>query len=155
MFTDLANSVSRFFYQQSAGMFVLRLATGSVFIAHGAMKLQDPSQMAGFFAGMGLVPGLQWVWFVALLEVIGGGALILGIATRFFGSLLAIEMLVAILLTGLGRGLRAHELELILAAASLAVALSGSGRWSVYKMECESCGGIFCDGNTCVVAAAE
>lgn len=155
MFTDLANSVSRFFYQQSAGLFILRLATGAIFIMHGAMKLQNPAGMAGFFAKMGLMPGLQWVWFIALLEVIGGAALILGIATRFFGSLLAIEMLVAILLTGIGRGFHAHELELILAAASLALALAGSGRWSAYKMECETCGGIFCDGKTCVIVAPE
>ncbi|HVM58981.1 MAG TPA: DoxX family protein [Candidatus Paceibacterota bacterium] len=155
MFTDLANSVSRFFYQQSAGMFILRLATGAIFVAHGVMKLEDPAMVAGFFAKLGLLPGLQWVWFIALLEVIGGAALILGLATRFFGSLLAIEMLVAILLTGIGRGFHAHELELILAAASLSIALAGSGRWSLYKMECAKCGGIFCDGDTCAIVAPE
>ena len=92
-----------------------------------------------------------WVWFIALLEVLGGVALILGAATRLFGALLGIEMIVAILLTGIGRGWGAHELELLLAAASLAIALTGSGRWSAYKMECDTCGGILCDGEECLV----
>lgn len=151
MFTDLANSISRYFYRQSAGMFFLRLVTGAIFIAHGSMKLGALGMMSGAFGHMGLAPALWWVWFIGLLEVVGGAALILGVATRFFGALFAIEMLVAIFLTGLGRGWSAHEFELILAASSLAIALAGSGNWSLYKMECDACGGVFCDGNRCMI----
>jgi putative oxidoreductase len=151
MFTDLGNSISRFFYHQSAGMFFLRLVTGIIFIMHGSMKLGALGMMAGFFGGLGLAPALWWVWLIGLLEVVGGAALILGVATRLFGALLAIEMLVAIFLTGVGRGFSAHEFELLLAAASFAIALSGSGGWSLYPLECETCGGVFCDGNQCVL----
>ena len=151
MITTLANSISRFFYRQSAGLFILRLVTGLIFIMHGAMKLGAIAMITGFFGHLGLTPALWWVWFIALLEVLGGVALILGAATRLFGALLGIEMIVAILLTGIGRGWGAHELELLLAAASLAIALTGSGRWSAYKMECDTCGGILCDGEECLV----
>ena len=151
MVTETANSISRFFRHQSAGMFFLRLVTGTIFIAHGSMKLGAIGMMSGVFASLGLWPAVGWVWFIALLEVLGGAALILGVATRFFGALLAIVMFVAIFLTDIGRGWAAHEFELLLAASSLAIALAGSGRWSLYKMECDHCGGMFCNGETCVV----
>lgn len=153
MVTDVANAISRFFYRQSAGMFALRLVTGTVFIVHGATKLGSVEAMTGFFGSIGLTPAFIWIWAIGLLEVVGGAALIFGIATRFFGAAFAIEMVVAIFLTGLGRGFHAHEYELLLAAASLAIALTGSGRWSLYQMECENCGGMFCSGDTCVLVA--
>lgn len=155
MFTDPINYVSRYFYRRSAAMFFLRLVTGLIFILHGLMKLQSPEMMAGFFAGVGLHPALFWVWAIGLLEVIGGAALIVGVAARVFGGLLAVEMIAAIFLTGLGRGFGAHEFELLLAVAALAVGLSGAGRWSLYSHNCERCGGVFCSGNTCVVAVSE
>lgn len=151
MFTSLGNSISRFFYHQSAGMFFLRLVTGTIFIVHGSSKLADVNAVAHMFGGMGLFGALWWAWFIALLEVIGGAALILGVATRIFGALFAIEMIVAIFLTGIGRGFSAHQFELLLGAASLAIALAGSGRWSAYPMECDTCGGVFCDGERCVL----
>ena len=149
MFTTTANSISRFFKHQSAGMFVLRLVTGLIFIAHGASKL-GIERVGAMMAHFGLPAALGVAWFIALLEVIGGAALILGVATRLVGALFTIEMIVAIFLTGIGRGWSAHEFELLLAAASLAIALSGSGDWSLYPMECENCGGFLCKGDTCV-----
>jgi putative oxidoreductase len=152
MFIDLANAISRFFYQRSAGIFILRFVIGLVFILHGALKIAALPLMLGFFAAIGLTPAAFWLWFVALFEIIAGSALVLGVATRCFGALLAIEMLVAILLTGVGRGWAAHEFEFVLMAASLAIAFTGSGRWSLYRLECERCGGVFCAGDTCVLA---
>jgi putative oxidoreductase len=156
MFTDTANYVSRYFYRRHTAMLFLRLVTGVIFIAHGAMKLESAPMMAGFFGSLGLHPALFWVWFIGLLEVIGGIALIVGIAARAFGVLLAIEMFVAIFLTGFGKGILApHEFELLLAAAALAVGLSGPGRYALYRKGCDSCGGVFCAGDTCVVQAPE
>jgi putative oxidoreductase len=135
-------------------MFVLRLVTGLIFIMHGSMKIGSMPMIVGFFGHLGFAPAAFWAWFAALLEVIGGAALILGVATRFFGILLAIEMIVAIIATGIGRGWGAHEFELLLAAASTAIAMVGSGRASLFKMECDNCGGMFCDGEVCVVDEA-
>jgi putative oxidoreductase len=151
MFTNLANTISRFLYRQSVGLLVLRLVTGTIFILHGAFKIAAMPLILGFFASLGLTPAEFWVWFISLVEITGGVALILGVATRFFGAVLAIEMLVAIILTGIGRGWAAHEFEILLMAASVAIAFAGSGRWSLYKMECGRCGGILCRGDTCVL----
>lgn len=150
MLTDTLNVATRFLYRQSIGLLILRVVTGLVFVMHGSMKIGHIDIVAGFFTHLGIVTGAVGVaWFIALLEVVGGAALILGVATRLFGLLLGIEMIVAIFMTGVGRGWGQHEFELLLAAASLAIALSGSGKFSLYKMECGHCGGMCCNGKTC------
>jgi putative oxidoreductase len=71
------------------------------------------------------------------LELVGGVALILGVLTRVFAVLLALDMLGALFLVHAPAGIFAaaggYELVLILAAAALAVALVGAGRLSVDK----------------------
>jgi len=142
MLTDTANSISRIFYQRNWGLLLLRVATGLIFLMHGWSKVNGLSGVIAMFGHMGFP---VWVaYFIAWLEVIGGLGLILGIATRFFGAVFGIEMLVATFLIGFGRGL---GLEFYLAMVSFAIALMGSGRFSVFPMECASCGGFLCDGS--------
>lgn len=151
MFSDTIDGISRTFRHQAFGLFLLRLVTGYIFLVHGATKVGNIQMVSGMMAHFGLAPSLEWAWFIGIVEVLGGAALILGVATRFFGAVLGIEMIVAILLGGFANGLAPHQFELLLAAASFAIALIGSGTWSLYKMECENCGGFLCEGDTCVV----
>ena len=153
MFSDTLNGLSRTFYHQSLGLFFLRLVTGLIFLLHGASKVGNIAMTSSMMAHFGLAPSIEWAWFIGLVEVLGGAALILGVATRFFGAVLGIEMIVAIFLGGFGHGFGPHEFELLLAAASFAVALIGSGTWSLYKMECDTCGGFLCEGGVCVPVA--
>ncbi len=142
------NRVSRAFRHKALGLLLIRAAVGIVFFAHGWTKIHGLSGVEGMFVGFGL-PGATGV-FIAWLEVIGGVAMVLGIFTRLFGAIFAIEMLVAVFLTGgVARGYRPHELELFLMLVSLGVAFVGSGRWSLYAMECHHCGGMLCAGECC------
>lgn len=150
MFSDTINGLSRTFRHQAFGLFILRFVTGLIFLVHGAAKVGAVENVAQFFGTIGLAPSLEWAWFIGILEVLGGAALILGVATRFFGAVLGIEMIVAILLTGVGKGFNAHAFELLLAAAAFAIAFIGSGSWSLFKMECDNCGGFLCEGDVCV-----
>ncbi len=72
---------------------------------------------------------------VAGLELAGGIALILGVLTRIVAALLALDMLGALFLVHAPAGVFAanggYELVLLLAAAALALALTGAGRISV------------------------
>jgi putative oxidoreductase len=72
---------------------------------------------------------------VAVLEVAGGIALILGLLTRPMAVLLMVNMLGALFLVHAPAGVFAdkggYELVLLLAAAALAIALVGPGRISV------------------------
>jgi len=98
--------------------------------------VEDMFMHMGFAGPVGL--------FIGWLEVIGGLALILGIFTRLFGVIFGIEMLVAIFATGGFNGYSQHEMEIFLMLVSLGIALAGSGSYSLWKMECELCGGMLC-----------
>lgn len=129
----MIHHITRFAYHKAMGMLLVRLAAGAVFINHGWMKLQNLSGAEGFFSGLGLPPGAATL--VAVIEVVGGLMLALGIAPRIAGLVLGIEMIVAMLLVGIPNG--SYELEMMLAAAGLAVFMIGSGRYSLYSMERE------------------
>jgi putative oxidoreductase len=118
--------------QSSAlGLFILRLATGAIFIYHGWPKLSSPAGIIGFFGKIGIPAPEFFVPFVGFVEVVGGLCLILGLITRFWAAGLAIDMAVAILAAkGLAK-FTGYEFELLLLAVSLFLFFHGAGRWSV------------------------
>jgi putative oxidoreductase len=124
---DTIRELSVFFYRRSLGLLLIRVSTGAVFIAHGIMKWQNLPKIEGFFQQAFGFPA--WLTIsLAVIEVLGGLMFILGIGTRVVGVVLGIEMLVAIIITGIGRGWSAHELEVLLMLLSFGLALAGSGR---------------------------
>jgi putative oxidoreductase len=116
---------------------LLRIVVGFLFAAHGWQKFNQftIAGTQGAFAQMG-VPAADLVApVVAVLELVGGIALILGLLARPFALLLTLNMLGALVLVHATAGVFVEaggfELVLILAAAALAVALVGPGRLSV------------------------
>ena len=119
---------------------ILRIVTGFLFAAHGWQKFNEFT-IAGTqaaFTQMGVPAANMVAPVVATLELVGGVALILGVLTRVFAALLAVNMLGALFLVHAPAGIYAatggYELVLILAAAALAVALVGAGKVSVDKV---------------------
>lgn len=115
---------------------ILRVTVGFIFAAHGLQKFVEftiPGTQAAF-AQMG-VPAAQIVApLVATLEFLGGIALIAGVLARVFAALLVLDMLGALVLVHAPAGIFVEkggfEFVLALAAASLAIALTGPGRFS-------------------------
>ncbi len=121
--------------QVDIGLTILRLATGAIFVAHGGQKLFvfGFAGVSGAFAQMGVpMPELMGP-FVAMVEFLGGFALIAGLMTRLASIGLASTMIVAIVLVHLKSGFFAPngiEFPLSLLASTLMLAITGAGRWS-------------------------
>ena len=119
--------------QLSIGLVALRVAVAAVFINHGRQKLfvYGFAGVTGAFTQMGVpFPGIMGP-FVGLLEFFGGIALLIGLLTRPLALAFAIDMLVAILLVQLKKGFSGYELEFLLLGSSVALLLTGAGRFSV------------------------
>ena len=119
--------------QLSLGLAALRLAAAAIFINHGRQKLFvfGFAGVTGAFTHMGVpFPGVMGP-FIGLLEFFGGIALALGFLTLLLALGFAIYMLCAILLVQLKRGFSGFELEFLLLGSSVALLLTGGGRFSV------------------------
>ena len=122
--------------QIDAGLFILRLAIGALFIAHGAQKVFvfGLSGVSSGFAHMGIPMAGVSAPFIALLELLGGIALVIGLLTRLASLGLFLDMLGAISFVHFKNGFfmpNGYEFALTLAAATLALVLTGAGAFSL------------------------
>ena len=108
----------------------LRAAVGVIFIAHGIPKL-NPG-FSGFLSSIGMPPEAQIP--IALLEIVGGTVLIVGVLSRISASMLSMNMIGAIFVVRGAASLtgeKGYELDLILLAACLVIIVAGPGKVSI------------------------
>jgi putative oxidoreductase len=118
------------------GLTVLRVVTGIVFLMHGWTKVfvWGLDGTAAGFAQMGIPLAGVAGPLVGFLELLGGAALIVGMATRWISLPLAITMVVAIVQVHLPSGFfnpQGVEFPLMLLAGTVGLALSGGGAFAV------------------------
>lgn len=114
-----------------ASKLLLRLVLGFSFLLHGIAKFQGGiGNTAGWFDSIG-IPG-AFAYAVAVIEVAGGIALIVGLGTRAVSILLGILMLGAIFTAKLSAGFMGngtgagYELDIAFLAIAIFLALNGS-----------------------------
>ena len=103
---------------------LFRVLVGIVFFLHGWMK----------FAG-GMAQGLMLA--AALIEVVGGAALVLGLFTRLVATVTVLEMIVAFFKAHFPQGLNPlanhGEPAVLFFAAFLVLIVYGSRKWSLER----------------------
>ncbi|MFP5109260.1 DoxX family protein [Neobacillus sp. C211] len=121
------------------GALILRVTLGALFLIHGIVKFQGGIEnIVGWFESIGL-PGFM-AYGVALLEIIGGVAIIIGLATRLVSALFALLMIgatlkvkVAVGLLGNGQ-MAGYELDLAFLAMAVYLVINGSKLLSVSQL---------------------
>ncbi|MBU8880885.1 DoxX family protein [Bacillus sp. FJAT-29790] len=113
------------------GALILRITLGILFLIHGVVKFQGGIEnTVGWFESIN-IPGFM-AYVVALLEVIGGIALIIGFATKLVSILFALLMVGATIIAKLPVGLlgngqmAGYELDLAFLAIAVYLAINGS-----------------------------
>ncbi|MED4454128.1 DoxX family protein [Metabacillus fastidiosus] len=126
-------------FKNELGALILRIALGTLFFVHGLVKFQDGIEnTVGWFASIGL-PGFM-AYSVALTELIGGIALIIGLATRLVSALYTIIMIGAVIKVKLSLGLlgngqmAGYELDLAFLAIAIYLFINGSKLLSVSQL---------------------
>jgi putative oxidoreductase len=120
-----------------AGKLVLRAALAILILFHGAAKLGGGvGFITGLVAKAGLPPALGYLVLVG--EVVAPLMVLLGLWARAGALVIAFNMVVALLLVHTGDFFRinetggwAIELQVLLLASAVAVALLGAGRYSI------------------------
>lgn len=118
------------------GTTILRVFLGITFLVHGVSKFQGGIEnTVGFFESLGL-PGFA-AYLVAVIELVGGIAMILGVGTRvvsiLFAAVLAVATIKVKLAGGfLGNGLMAgYELDLALMVIAIYLALTNKSLFAL------------------------
>jgi putative oxidoreductase len=125
--------------KNEVGALILRVVLGITFFIHGFVKFQGGIEnQVGWFSSIGLPGFLAYV--VAIIELVGGFALFVGLGTKVISALLAILMIgatvkVKLALGFLGNGQMAgYELDLALLAMAAYLAINGSKLLSLNQL---------------------
>ncbi|MEZ4638263.1 MAG: DoxX family protein [Caldilineaceae bacterium] len=132
----MLNSVKKY---GAYGTTFARIAVGALFLLHGLSKFGvigggSMDETVSMFGAMNMpVPAFTAV-LVAVLEAVGGLALILGYGARVAAAILGVIMLVAILAVKLpaeANPMMGYEIELALLAGLVMLFFQGAGAFSL------------------------
>ena len=123
------------------GLLVLRLVLGVAFAAHGSQKLfgwfggYGIAGTGGWMESVGIKPGKVMAALAGLAEFAGGLLFAAGLGTAIAAGLITATMLVAIFKVHGPKGFWSqnggYEMNLLIIAGAVAVALTGPGAYSL------------------------
>jgi putative oxidoreductase len=111
---------------------LFRIVVGLLFVSHGAAKL------FGAFGGKTVTFGTWPSWYASLIELVGGGAVLLGIGTRLAAVICSGAMAYAYFFSHQAKALwpieNGGELAAMYCWAFLLIAFFGPGPWTVSRL---------------------
>ncbi len=122
------------------GLLILRLATGLMIIAHGYNHVFRGGKIqgtAGWFASMGMKPGIVHAWTASLTEFGAGAMLCLGLLTPLAAAGVLGVMVVAFMTAHRTNGFfifrpgQGWEYVGFISMVCLALGATGGGEWSL------------------------
>lgn len=123
----------------SAVTIIMRVVMGIIFMFHGIAKFQmGMTNVEAWFSSIG-IPGFV-AYIVALLELVGGIMLIVGLFTRYVSALFVVMLIGAILTAKLSVGLlgnaqmAGYELDLGFMLVSLYLAVADQSPFSLDRI---------------------
>lgn len=124
------------------GLLIIRLVVGILFIGHGTQKLfgwfggYGLKGTGGWLESIGLKPGVMMAFLAGAGELVGGLLFATGVFIWAGAALITITMLVATFTVhwknGLWSAQNGFELNLVLIAAAIGVALIGPGAYTLF-----------------------
>jgi putative oxidoreductase len=127
-------------HSSDLALLVVRVALGTVFLAHGYNHIFGGGKIAGtsrWFASLGMRPGIVHAWMASLTEVGAGLLLFLGLATPLACAGVVGTMLVAWITNHRKNGFfifrpgEGYEYVMTLTCAAIGLAGVGPGAWSL------------------------
>jgi putative oxidoreductase len=125
------------------GLAIFRVAVGIIMLAHGINHIFGGGKIkgtAGWFASLGMKPGILHAWTASISEIGGGILLILGLFTPFGAAAVIGTMGVALVTNHLKNGFfifrpgEGWEYVGLLICAGLAIGAAGPGMWSLDRV---------------------
>ncbi|MBP7671155.1 DoxX family protein [Candidatus Gracilibacteria bacterium] len=122
-------------WMHNLGLLLARLVLGAVFITAGYMKIGNIEMVTGMLSGMSFPAPTFFAYLLALVELVGGVAVVLGLWTRFFSFLLAVTMVIAWFTAHLG-DFEGGKMAMSMFGLSMALVAAGAGKWRILSKEC-------------------
>jgi putative oxidoreductase len=119
------------------GLLALRLTAGIIFIYHGWGKLTDNpgiDAFTGMVAGIGFPAARFFAWIVALIEFLGGIALVAGVFIPYATGSLIVVMLIALIAVKKFK-LPAADPDIALLGSLIALYAMGPGKYILGGMK--------------------
>jgi putative oxidoreductase len=123
------------------GLLVVRVSVGATMIAHGYNHIYRGGKIkgtAGWFASLGMKPGILHAWLASITEIAAGAALVVGLLTPLAAGAIIGTLTVAFITNHRTAGFfvfrrptEGWEYLMNLIAATVAIGCLGPGKWSL------------------------
>ncbi|HEY8139769.1 MAG TPA: DoxX family protein [Nitrososphaera sp.] len=120
------------------GPFPIRIVLAITYLAHRVPSLSEFDRVQGFVGSLGLPPEAAFV--VAVLEIGGAIAILLGVLTRITAGFFIVFMTCTTIVVKLSRGfVGGFEVDVLLLTIAVSLMITGPGRisveWDLLKRE--------------------